>query len=62
MSSQPAIEEIIEFPKEIKFSLENKKLKVSGPKGEINKDFSHARAVEFKKEKVKIKLSITKMD
>jgi len=54
------IEEVIEFPQDVKFTLDDKKIKVIGPKGEIFKDFSHARAVQFKKDKKKIIINITR--
>jgi large subunit ribosomal protein L6 len=60
MPSESVITEAVEFPTEVKFALDDKKLKLTGPKGDITRDFSHARAVQIEKDKKKIILSINK--
>ncbi len=51
------IESEYEFPKGIKVEFKDQILKVSGPKGEITKDFAHARTIDIVLEKNKIKFS-----
>ncbi|MHA1377746.1 MAG: 50S ribosomal protein L6 [Candidatus Helarchaeota archaeon] len=62
MESETIIAEIIDVPKDVKCVLEDKRMKIKGPKGELHRDFSHARAVKIDKDKNKIKLSITKIN
>lgn len=52
------IEETIEIPKDVQVTLEGKKIKVTGPKGELNRDFSHAKSIEMLKEDDKITLNV----
>ncbi|MFX0141330.1 MAG: 50S ribosomal protein L6 [Candidatus Hodarchaeota archaeon] len=54
MVSETIITKIIEIPQEVQLTLDNKVVKVSGPKGEITRNFSHARSVEFSKDDNKI--------
>jgi large subunit ribosomal protein L6 len=51
------IEEKIEIPEEIELQLKDKSVKVTGPKGEILKDFSHTK-IGFKKSNKKLELSM----
>ncbi|MFX1451421.1 MAG: 50S ribosomal protein L6 [Promethearchaeota archaeon] len=46
------------IPPEVQLILENKVVKVSGPKGELSRDFSHARALKFNKDNNKFNLSV----
>jgi len=52
------ITESIEIPKDVQLSIENKIVAIVGPKGEIKRDFSHARPVKFNKEDNKLTLNI----
>ncbi|MHA1835481.1 MAG: 50S ribosomal protein L6 [Candidatus Odinarchaeia archaeon] len=51
-------EEIVEQPEGIKFSLDERKLTVTGPKGEITKDFSHASIINIEQTDKGIKLYV----
>lgn len=58
MAREAITTETIEIPKDVKLTLENKNISVIGPKGQINRNFSHARSVEFSKDDGKITLTI----
>ncbi|NVM04301.1 MAG: 50S ribosomal protein L6 [Candidatus Helarchaeota archaeon] len=59
MVSEIIITKAIEIPQGVQLTLDDKVVKVSGPKGEITKNFSHARAVKLSKDDNKIILTIS---
>ncbi len=58
MVSETIITKEIEIPQGVQLTLDNKIVKVSGPKGELNRDFSHARALKLSKDNNKVNLSV----
>ncbi|BFH73472.1 50S ribosomal protein L6 [Sulfurisphaera javensis] len=54
--------EEIEIPQGITVNIDGMKVKVKGPKGEIEKDFSHISSIELKKEDNKIIVETTFAD
>lgn len=54
--------EEIEIPQGISVDIEGMKIKVKGPKGEVEKDFSHISGVELRKEDNKIIIETTFAD
>ena len=51
------ITKIVNIPRDVQLIIENKVVKISGPKGELSRDFSHARALKFSKDDNKFNLS-----
>jgi len=50
MARAVIVEERIEIPKGVEVIIENKRVKVKGPKGSLERDFSYARRIQILKE------------
>ncbi len=54
MAKQVLVSEEVEIPENVEINIEGLKVTVKGPKGELSRDFSHARGVIIRKEDNKV--------
>ncbi|MFX0198175.1 MAG: 50S ribosomal protein L6 [Candidatus Hodarchaeota archaeon] len=56
MVTQVIEERVLEIPEDVEVSLEGRQISVKGPKGEVKRDFSHARRLFIQKKGEKLRV------